>query len=49
VGAAAAPVRLHGQNNANGAGDNGVYAIGLWGDLPYSDEQALHGVPNLHT
>lgn len=24
-----------------------VYAIGLWGDLPYSDEQALVGVPNL--
>ena len=23
------------------------YAIGLWGDLPYSDEQALVGVPNL--
>jgi hypothetical protein len=23
------------------------YAIGLWGDLPYSDTQALTGVPNL--
>lgn len=23
------------------------YAIGLWGDLPYSDAQALSGVPNL--
>src|SRR5262245_54683808 len=23
------------------------YAIGLWGDLPYSDDQALIGVPNL--
>ncbi len=23
------------------------YAIGLWGDLPYSDEQATVGVPNL--
>jgi hypothetical protein len=23
------------------------YAIGLWGDLPYSDAQALTGVPNL--
>lgn len=23
------------------------YAIGLWGDLPYSDTQALIGVPNL--
>ena len=24
-----------------------AYAIGLWGDLPYSDLQALAGVPNL--
>jgi hypothetical protein len=23
------------------------YAIGLWGDLPYSDTQAQTGVPNL--
>src|SRR5258708_13496076 len=23
------------------------YAIGLWGDLPYSDAQALTGAPNL--
>ena len=34
-------------NNANGTGDNGVYSIGLWGDMPYSDVQALTGVPNL--
>jgi hypothetical protein len=26
---------------------NAVYAIGLWGDLPYSDIQASVGVPNL--
>src|SRR5262245_11479138 len=26
---------------------NHAYAIGLWGDLPYSDVQALTGVPNL--
>ena len=26
-----------------------AYAIGLWGDLPYSDTQALTGVPNLIT
>ena len=26
---------------------DGRYAIGLWGDLPYSDTQALVGVPNL--
>jgi hypothetical protein len=25
----------------------GTYAIGLWGDLPYSDLQAMVGVPNL--
>jgi len=23
------------------------YAVGLWGDFPYSDTQALHAVPNL--
>jgi hypothetical protein len=27
--------------------DGGGYAIGLWGDLPYNDVQALVGVPNL--
>lgn len=27
--------------------DRGSYAIGLWGDLPYSDVQALTGVPNM--
>jgi hypothetical protein len=27
--------------------DRGVYAIGLWGDLPYSDVQATVGVPNM--
>jgi len=27
--------------------DKKSYAIGLWGDLPYSDLQALSGVPNL--
>ena len=27
--------------------DGNGYAIGLWGDLPYSDVQALTGVPNL--
>ncbi len=28
-------------------GDRGKFAIGLWGDLPYSDVQALAGIPNL--
>jgi hypothetical protein len=27
--------------------DRDSYAIGLWGDVPYSDEQATIGVPNL--
>ncbi|MBC7516279.1 MAG: hypothetical protein H7237_07620, partial [Alkalinema sp. FL-bin-369] len=27
--------------------NSGTYAIGLWGDLPYSDVQAQTGVPNL--
>src|SRR5262245_4764836 len=26
---------------------NETYAIGLWGDLPYSSEQATVGVPNM--
>ncbi len=33
---------------ADGDDDNNEpYAIGLWGDLPYNDVQALTGVPNL--
>jgi hypothetical protein len=28
-------------------GESRAYAIGLWGDLPYSDLQATTGVPNL--
>jgi hypothetical protein len=27
--------------------DGSTYTIGLWGDMPYSDTQALTGVPNL--
>jgi hypothetical protein len=33
----------HGETNKN----EFQYAIGLWGDLPYSDVQATTGVPNL--
>src|SRR5919201_617184 len=29
------------------ASDDDSYAIGLWGDLPYSTQQATVGVPNL--
>ncbi|MBZ5663270.1 MAG: hypothetical protein LAO30_01585 [Acidobacteriia bacterium] len=32
---------------ANGGDDRSAYAIGLWGDLPYSSTQATVGVPNL--
>lgn len=30
-----------------GSNPNSAYAIGLWGDLPYSDLQASVGVPNM--
>src|SRR5260370_39988148 len=33
--------------NADETEDQGPYAIGLWGDLPYSTTQATVGVPNL--
>ena len=32
---------------AGGSDQHGAYAIGLWGDLPYSTAQATVGVPNL--
>ncbi len=35
-----------GDNNGQ-RDDHSPYAIGLWGDLPYSDAQAQVGVPNL--
>jgi hypothetical protein len=43
---------VQGQQRSNTADpeddqDGGKYAIGLWGDLPYSDVQALTGIPNL--
>jgi hypothetical protein len=36
----------HGDDDEKG-GEARAYAIGLWGDLPYSDLQASVGVPNL--
>jgi hypothetical protein len=53
--AGTATTALAASRGANGGesddrGDDHVrapYAIGLWGDLPYSDEQAKVGVPNL--
>jgi hypothetical protein len=40
-------VRAFQNEDDNRDGDRGRYAIGLWGDLPYSDVQAQVGVPNL--
>jgi hypothetical protein len=47
--AAIAPGLAAGEDSWSGDGDGreGTYAIGLWGDLPYSDLQATVGVPNL--
>ena len=36
-----------GHDERNDDHERGAYAIGLWGDLPYSDLQATVGVPNL--
>jgi hypothetical protein len=30
-----------------GGGPGSPYAVGVWGDLPYSPEQVMSGVPNL--
>jgi hypothetical protein len=35
------------REDRDGDEDGRAYAIGLWGDLPYSDLQATTGVPNL--
>src|ERR1700730_16715929 len=53
--AAVATTTLAAEGGLSGRGDEGreneherrASAIGLWGDLPYSDTQALVGVPNL--
>lgn len=39
--------RDDGRDEGHDRDGRGVYAIGLWGDLPYSDLQATTGVPNL--
>ena len=36
-----------GRDDDDNRGDRSAYAIGLWGDLPYSTVQATVGVPNL--
>ena len=43
--AAAAGIAVAGKGNGNDK--TFEYAVGLWGDMPYSDAQALTGVPNL--
>jgi hypothetical protein len=45
VGALTAGLAVGGHGEANK--NSFDYAIGLWGDLPYSDVQATSGVPNL--
>lgn len=49
LSAVTAPALAHGRDDAHERDDDdrAPYAIGLWGDLPYSDEQAAVGVPNL--
>ncbi len=42
-----APILAVAAIKVSGAVEVESYAIGLWGDLPYNDQQALVGVPNL--
>jgi hypothetical protein len=45
AGAIAAGIAVAAESN--GSNKTFEYAIGLWGDMPYSDRQAQTGVPNL--
>jgi hypothetical protein len=45
--ATAALAVAHNDGPGRDDGHHGAYAIGLWGDLPYNDEQKTVGVPNL--
>jgi hypothetical protein len=47
VGVALTISATAGEDDEDEDGNGHGYAIGLWGDLPYSDVQALTGVPNL--
>jgi hypothetical protein len=48
TGGLAIAASTHGTTRVRAADDHlAPYAIGLWGDLPYSDEQKTVGVPNL--
>jgi len=44
AGAIAAGIAVAAESN--GSNKTFEYAIGLWGDMPYSDTQAQTGVPN---
>jgi hypothetical protein len=45
--AAISPANADDHGGARDDNEKDTYAIGLWGDLPYSPEQATVGIPNL--
>jgi hypothetical protein len=47
LAAGATTAGIAGAGQGNGNNKTFQYAVGLWGDLPYSDAQAQTGVPNL--
>src|SRR5207247_4342082 len=47
TGLLAVALAMAGLAMADREDDDEAYAIGLWGDLPYNDIQAITGVPNL--
>lgn len=47
IGALTVGMAASDRRDGRGDDEHGTYAIGLWGDLPYSDQQAAIGVPNL--
>ena len=47
VAALSTTIAFADQDRDEHGGRDAPYAIGLWGDLPYSDTQAQTGVPNL--
>jgi hypothetical protein len=47
VAAAITPANADDRGGARADNEKDSYAIGLWGDLPYSQEQATVGIPNL--
>jgi hypothetical protein len=47
VAAAISPANADDRGDGRDNDEKDTYAIGLWGDLPYSDEQATVGIPNL--